>query len=46
MKKIFLIIGIVSVLTNTSQASEWKIISSELTGYNFYTNKIIKGGNF
>jgi ABC-type uncharacterized transport system YnjBCD substrate-binding protein len=46
MKKIFLIIGIVSVLTSASQASEWKIISNELTGYNFYTNKIIKGGNF
>ena len=46
MKKIFLIIGIVSVLTSISQASEWNIISSELIGYNFYTNKIIKGGNF
>ena len=46
MKKVFLIIGIISVLTSTSQASEWNIISSELTGYNFYTNKIIKGGKF
>ena len=46
MKKIFLIIGIVSILTSASQASEWKIISSELTGYNFYTNKLIKGGKF
>jgi hypothetical protein len=46
MKKIFLIIGIVSVLTSASQASEWKIISSDLTGYNFYTNKIIKDRNF
>jgi len=46
MKKIFLIIGMVSVLTSASQASEWKIISSELTGYNFYTNKLIKGGKF
>ena len=46
MKKLFLIIGIVSILTSTSQASEWIIISSELTGYNFYTNKLIKGGNF
>tara|TARA_B100001057_G_scaffold303144_1_gene303358 strand:+ start:446 stop:586 length:141 start_codon:yes stop_codon:yes gene_type:complete len=46
MKKVFLIIGIISILTSTSQASEWNIISSELTGYNFYTNKIIKGENF
>ncbi len=46
MKKVFLIIGIISVLTSTSQSREWNIISSELTGYNFYTNKIIKGGNF
>ena len=46
MKKIFLIIGIVSILSNVSQASEWKIISDELTGYNFYTNKMIKGRNF
>ena len=46
MKKVFLIIGIISVLTSLSQASEWNIISSELTGYNFYTNKIIKGVNF
>ena len=46
MKKVFLIIGIISVLTSTSQSSEWNIISSELTGYNFYTNKIIKGENF
>jgi ABC-type uncharacterized transport system YnjBCD substrate-binding protein len=46
MKKIFLVIGIILVLTSISQASEWNIISSELTGYNFYTNKIIKGGNF
>ncbi len=46
MKKVFLIIGIISVLTSATQASEWNIIASELTGYNFYTNKIIKGGNF
>ena len=46
MKKVFLIIGIISVLISVSKASEWNIISSELTGYNFYTNKIIKGGNF
>ena len=46
MKKVFLIIGIISVLTSASQASEWNIIASDLTGYNFYTNKIIKGGNF
>ena len=46
MKKIFLIIGIISILTSTSQASEWNIISSELTGYNFYKNKFIRGANF
>ena len=46
MKKLFLIIGIVSILTSTSQASEWKIITNDLDGYNFYTNKLIKGGNF
>ena len=46
MKKAFLIIGIISVLTSATQSSEWNIISSELNGYNFYTNKIIKGGNF
>jgi hypothetical protein len=46
MKKLFLIIGIVSILTSASQASEWNIITSDLTGYNFYTNKLIKGGNF
>ena len=46
MKKLFLIIGIVSILTSASQASEWNIITNDLTGYNFYTNKMIKGGNF
>ena len=46
MKKLFLIIGIVSILTSASQASELNIITSDLTGYNFYTNKLIKGGNF
>ena len=46
MKKLFLIIGIVSILTSASQASEWKIITNDLAGYNFYTNKLIKGRNF
>ena len=46
MKKLFLIIGIVSILTSASQATEWSITTNDLTGYNFYTNTLIKGGNF
>ena len=46
MKKIFLLIGIVSFLNSASNASEWNIIAENLSNYNFYTNKIIKGGNF
>ena len=46
MKKVFMILGIITALHSTSQASEWKIISNDLNGYNFYTNKFIKGANF
>ena len=46
MKKLFMILGIIAALHNTSQASEWKVISNDLNGYNFYTNKFIKGANF
>ncbi len=46
MKKAFMILGIIATLHNTSQASEWNVISSDLNGYNFYTNKFIKGANF
>ena len=46
MKKIFLIIGIIACAISKSQANEWKIISNDLKGYNFYTNKFIKGANF
>tara|TARA_B100000212_G_C26949825_1_gene353876 strand:+ start:122 stop:298 length:177 start_codon:yes stop_codon:yes gene_type:complete len=46
MKKLFMILGIIAALNNTSQASEWKVISNDLNGYNFYTNKFIKGANF
>ena len=48
MKKIFLIIGIVSVLTSSSHSGEWNIIATDLTGYNFYTNidRIFLGKNF
>ena len=41
-----MILGIITALHSTSQASEWKIISNDLNGYNFYTNKFIKGKNF
>ena len=46
MKKIFMIFGIIAALHNTSQASEWNVISNDLNGYNFYTNKFIQGANF
>ncbi len=46
MKKIIMIFGIIAALHNTSQASEWNVISNDLNGYNFYTNKFIKGANF
>ena len=46
MKKIFMIFGIIAALHNTSQASEWTVISNDLNGYNFYTNKFIRGANF
>ena len=46
MNKILMIIGIIAALHSTSQASEWKVISNDLNGYNFYTNKFIKGANF
>ena len=46
MKKIFLIIGMVSVLTSASQASEWNVVANELIGYNFYIDKAFLGENF
>ena len=46
MKKALMIMGIIAALNNTSQASEWNVISNDLNGYNFYTNKFIKGVNF
>ena len=46
MKKIFLIIGMLTVLVCTSQASEWNIVASELIGYNFYVDKAFLGENF
>ncbi len=45
MKKLIMIIGIIAALNSTSQASEWNVISNDLKGYNFYTNKFIKGAN-
>ena len=48
MKKILLIIGIVSVLTSSSHSGEWNIIATDLTGYNFYTDidGVFLGKNF
>ena len=46
MKKALMIMGIITALNNTSQASEWNVISNDLNGYNFYTNKFIKDTNF
>ena len=46
MKKIFLIIGMLSVLASASQASEWNVVASELIGYNFYIDKAFSGENF
>ena len=46
MKKIFLIIGLLSSLASTSQASEWNVVASELIGYNFYVDKAFLGKNF
>ena len=46
MKKIFLIIGMLSVLVSTSQASEWNVVANELIGYNFYVDKAFLGKNF
>jgi hypothetical protein len=46
MKKLFLIIGLLSVLASTSQASEWNVVASELIGYNFYIDKAFLGENF
>ena len=41
IKKIFIFIVITITVNSPSQASEWKIISNNLNGYNFYTNKFI-----
>ena len=46
MNKALVIMGIIVALHNTSQASEWNVISNDLNGYNFYTNKFIKEANF
>ena len=46
MKKIFLIIGLLSVLSSTSQASEWNVVANELIGYNFYIDKAFLEENF
>ena len=46
MKKLFLIIGMLSVLASTLQASEWNIVANELIGYNFYIDKAFLGENF
>ncbi len=46
MKKMFLIIGMLAILTSESQASEWNVVSSELIGYNFYIDKAFLGKNF
>jgi len=46
MKKALMIVGIILALHSTSQASEWNLVSNDLNGYNFYTNKFIKGANF
>ena len=46
MKKLFLILGMLSVLASTSQANEWNIVTSELVGYNFYIDKAFLGENF
>ena len=46
MKKALMIVGIIVALHSTSQASEWNLVSNDLNGYNFYTNKFIKGKNF
>ena len=46
MRKISLIIGILSVLASTSQASEWNVVANELIGYNFYIDKAFLGENF
>jgi len=46
MKKLFLIIGLLSILASTSQASEWNVVASELIGYNFYIDKAFLGENF
>ena len=46
MKKLFLIIGMLSVLASPSQASEWNVVASELIGYNFYIDKAFLGENF
>ena len=45
MKKLIMIFGIIAALNSTSQANEWHTISNDLNGYNFYTNKFIKGTN-
>ena len=39
MKKIFFIIGLLSILASTSKASEWNVVANELIGYNFYVDK-------
>ena len=46
MKKLFLIIGMLSVLASTSQASGWNVVANELIGYNFYIDKAFLGENF
>ena len=46
MKKIFLIIGMLSVLASISQASEWNVVANELIGYNFHLDKAFLGEDF
>ena len=46
IKKVIMIMGIITALHSTSHASEWNIIYTDLNGYNFYSNKFIKDTNF
>ena len=46
MKKLFLIIGMLSVLASTLHAGEWNVVTNELIGYNFYVDKAFLGENF
>ena len=45
MKKIFLIIGILSILSASSHASGWTV-TDEVLFYNFYVDKVFLGENF